>query len=410
MDALFVICRPSTIATFMAPPTRQRDLIGPCSSPSPSCPPVSAGVRLRFTTRTGRRMATEQIEVVAGVDTHSNTHHAAVLDPVGRLLGTREFRSEPSGYLELLSWVQSFGRISLIGVEGTGSYGAGLTRCLRQHQVRAIEVNRPDRRTRRVRGKSDPIDAESAARRALSGVETVIPKDTNTIVESIRVLRIARTGAVKARTAAYNQLKDLIITAPEPLRSTLRGKTLHRVSLEAARLRPDTAQLAVPAQATKLALRTIAIRVGGYNTEIAELDKHLKSLVAVAAPRTHALLGVGVEHAAQLLITAGGNPERLRSESAFAALCAACPIPASSGKTQRHRLNRGGDRDANRTLYMITISRLRYCPDTRAYIERRQASGMSKPEAIRCIKRYIARQTFHTIRADLASLRPLDGP
>jgi len=355
-------------------------------------------------------MATEQIEVVAGVDTHSNTHHAAVLDPVGRLLGTREFRAEPAGYLELLSWVQSFGRISLIGVEGTGSYGAGLTRCLRQHQVRAIEVNRPDRRTRRVRGKSDPIDAESAARRALSGVETVIPKDTNTIVESIRVLRIARTGAVKARTAAYNQLKDLIITAPEPLRSTLRGKTLHRVSLEAARLRPDTAQLAVPAQATKLALRTIAIRVGGYNTEIAELDKHLKSLVAVAAPRTHALLGVGVEHAAQLLITAGGNPERLRSESAFAALCAACPIPASSGKTQRHRLNRGGDRDANRTLYMITISRLRYCPDTRAYIERRQAGGLSKPEAIRCIKRYIARQTFHTIRADLASLRPLDGP
>ena len=169
-------------------------------------------------------------------------------------------------------------------------------------------------------------------------------------------------------------------------------------------------QLAVPAQATKLALRTIAMRVSGYNTEIAELDKHLKSLVAVAAPRTLALLGVGIEHAAQLLITAGGNPERLRSESAFAALCAACPIPASSGETQRHRLNRGGDPDANRTLYMITISRLRYCPDTRAYIERRQAGGLSKREAIRCVKRYIARQTFHTIRADLASLKPLDGP
>jgi transposase len=141
-------------------------------------------------------MTTNQIQVAAGVDTHSNTHHAAVLDPVGRLLGTREFRAEPAGYLELLSWVKSFGHITLIGVEGTGSYGAGLTRCLRQHQIRVIEVNRADRRTRRVRGKSDPIDAESAARRALSGVETVIPKDTNTIVESIRVLRIARTGAV----------------------------------------------------------------------------------------------------------------------------------------------------------------------------------------------------------------------
>jgi transposase len=355
-------------------------------------------------------MTTEQIDVVAGVDTHSNTHHAAVLDPVGRLLATREFRAEPAGYLELLRWVQSFGHITLVGVEGTGSYGAGLTRCLRDHRVRVIEVNRPDRRTRRVRGKSDPLDAESAARRALSGAEKVIPKDTTTIVESIRVLRIARTGAVKARTAAYNQLKDLIITAPEPLRTSLRGKTLHRVSLDAARLRPDTTQLAAPAQATKLALRTIATRISGYNTEIAELDKHLKTLVAEAAPRTLALLGVGVEHAAQLLITAGGNPERLRSEAAFAALCAACPVPASSGKTHRHRLNRAGDRDANRTLYMITISRLRYCPDTRAYIERRQADGLSKPEAIRCVKRYIARQTFRTIRADLATIRPLDSP
>ncbi len=185
---------------------------------------------------------------------------------------------------------------------------------------------------------------------------------------------------------------------------------LHRVSQEAARLRPDATQLAAPAQATKLALRSIAIRIAGFNAEIAELDKHLKTLVAAAAPRTLALLGVGVEHAAQLLITAGGNPERLRSEAAFAALCAACPIPASSGKTNRHRLNRAGDRDANRTLYMITISRLRYCPDTRAYIERRQADGLSKPEAIRCVKRYIARQTFHTIRADLASIRPRDGP
>lgn len=355
-------------------------------------------------------MRTQQLEVVAGVDTHSNTHHAAVLDPVGRLLASREFRANPAGYLEMLEWVRSFGQLALIGVEGTGSYGTGLTRCLREHHVRVIEVNRPDRRARRLRGKSDPLDAESAARRALSGVETAIPKDTTTIVESIRVLRIARTGAVKARTAAYNQLKDLIITAPEPLHSTLRSETLHRVSLEAARLRPDTTELAKPAQATRLALCTIAIRIAGFNAEIAELDKHLKSLVAAAAPRTLALLGVGVQHAAQLLISAGGNPERLRSESAFAALCAACPIPASSGKTHRRRLNRAGDRDANRTLYMITISRMRYCADTRTHIERRQAEGLSKREATRCVKRYIARKTFHTIHADLAAIRPLDSP
>lgn len=355
-------------------------------------------------------MTTPIFDVTGGVDTHSNTNHAAVIDSVGRLLGTREFRADAAGYRQLLSWMQSFGAITCVGVEGTGSYGAGLTRVLRTHRVRVVEVNRPDRRSRRVRGKSDPLDAESAARRALAGEDRVIPKDTTTIVEAIRVLRIARTGAVKSRTAAYNQLKDLIITAPEPLRANLRSKTLHRVSLEAARLRPDQSNLADPNQATKLALRTIAVRITSFNTEIADLDKHLKTLVAAAAPRTLALLGVGVEHAAQLLVTAGGNPQRLRSEAAFAALCAAYPIPASSGKTHRHRLNRAGDRNANRTLYMITISRIRYCSDTRAYIERRQAEGLSKREAIRCVKRYIARQTFHTIRADLASPPALDGP
>jgi transposase len=169
------------------------------------------------------------------------------------------------------------------------------------------------------------------------------------------VLRIARTGAVKSRTAAFNQLKDLIITAPDSLRETLRDKTLQRVAVESARLRPDTSRLADPTQATKLALRTIAVRAAALNTEITALDTQLGELVTAAAPRTLALLGVGTEHAAQLLITAGGNPERLRSEASFAALCAASPIPASSGKTNRHRLNPAGDREANRALHVITL-------------------------------------------------------
>jgi transposase len=266
-----------------------------------------------------------------------------------------------------------------------------------------IEVNRPDRRSRRVRGKSDPLDAESAARRALAGQDHVIPKDTTTIVEAIRVLRIARTGAVKSRTAASNQLKDLLITAPDSLRESLRGNTLQRVARDSARLRPDLTRLADPNQATKLAMRTIAVRVGDLNTEIANLDTRLGELVSIAAPRTLALLGIGTEHAGQLLITAGGNPERLRSEAAFAALCAASPIPASSGKTDRHRLNPAGDRDANRALYMIILSRLRYCPNTKAYAQRRQAEGLSKRETIRCLKRYVARQIYHAIRADLTA-------
>jgi transposase len=353
-------------------------------------------------------MTTRSPRVTGGIDTHTDTHHAAALDDVGRLLGTREFRAGSTGYSELLQWLRSFGTIEQIGIEGTGSYGAGLTRFLRQHDQRVIEVNRPDRRSRRTRGKSDPIDAESAARRALAGEDHVIPKDTTTIVEAIRALRIARTGAVKSRTAAYNQLRDLVLTAPDSLRETLRGKTLHRVAIESTRLRPDLARLTDPTQATKLALRTIGRRVAALNSEIAELDLQLKQLVKRAAPRTLELIGVGTENAAQLLITAGGNPERLRSEAAFAALCAASPIPASSGKTTRHRLNPAGDRDANRALYHITLVRMRYCPQTRAYVQRRQAEGLSKREAIRCVKRYVARQTYHAIRADLAAAAALD--
>jgi len=305
-----------------------------------------------------------------------------------------------------LEWLQSFGSLKRIGVEGTGCYGAGVTRFLRQCDLEVIEVNRPNRRSRRVRGKSDPLDAESAARRALAREDHVIPKDTTTIVEAIRVLRIARTGAVKSRTTAYNQLKDLVITAPDCLRETMRDKTLPRVVQESARWRPDLHRLTDPIQATKLAMRTIASRIADLNSEIASLDAQLDKLVRTAAPRTLGLLGVGTEHAAQLLITAGGNPERLRSEAAFAALCAACPIPASSGKTDRHRLNPAGDRDANRALYMIILSRVRYCATTRAYLERRQADGLSKRETIRCLKRYVAREIYHAVRADLAAGAP----
>jgi transposase len=355
-------------------------------------------------------MTTTTIGVTGGVDTHSDSHHAAALDQVGRLLGTREFPANPAGYQRLLEWLQSFGSLERIGVEGTGCYGAGVTRFLRHRHLEVIEVNRPNRRSRRVRGKSDPLDAESAARRALAGEDHVIPKDTTTTVEAIRVLRIARTGAVKARTAAYNQLKDLIITAPDCLRESTRGKTLPRVAQESARWRPDMDRLADPIQATKLAMRTIASRVAALNVEIAALDAELDKLVRATAPRTLALLGVGTEHAAQLLITAGGNPQRLRSEAAFAALCAACPIPASSGKTNRHRLNPAGDRDANRALYMIILSRLRYCSRTRAYLSRRQADGLSKRETIRCLKRYVAREIYHAVRLDLAATTGLDGP
>lgn len=344
--------------------------------------------------------------VIGGVDTHSQTHHAAVLDHLGRLLATRGFPATGPGYHALLAWLTSFGTLERVGVEGTSSYGAGLTRYLISHGVWVIEVNRPNRQARRQHGKSDPLDAENAARRALSGEQAIIPKDTSSALESIRMLRIARSGAVKARTAGYNQLKDLLITAPEDIRGRWRGKTLYRVSLEAARLRPDTGNLNHPDTAIKIALRSIARRIADLNREISELDHLLAELVAEVAPTTLELVGVGVETAAQLMITAGPNIDRFHGEASFAALCAASPIPASSGKTTRHRLNPGGDRDANKALHTIALVRMRYCPRTRAYIERRMTEGLSKREAIRALKRYIARDLYHALVTDLT--RTLD--
>jgi transposase len=339
--------------------------------------------------------------VIGGVDTHADTHHAAVLDQVGRLLGTREFRANDDGYRQLLAWLESYGPVQCVGVEGTGCYGAGLTRFLSGHHMQVVEVNRPDRRMRRVRGKSDPLDAENAARRALAGAEAAVPKDTTTVVESIRVLRVARDGAIKARTVALNQLKDLITTAPDALRAALRGKPLRTVAVEAGRLRPDSKRLADPIQGTKAAMRSIAARIVELDKEIAALDAQLEGLVTQTAPRTTALLGVSTQHASQLLVTAGANPHRLRSEAAFAALCGASPIPASSGKTTRHRLNPAGDRAANRALHMIAVVRMRWDPATRDYVHRRTKEGLSKREILRCLKRFIARQAYHAITADL---------
>ena len=345
--------------------------------------------------------------VTGGVDAHTDTHDAAALDERGRLLGARTFPTTPDGNRALLAWLASFGAVAVIGVESTGSYAAGLVRYLRSRDIDVVEVNRPHAHTRRRRGKSDPIDAEMAARQALSGHATVIPKLTDGIVEAIRQLRLARESAVKARTAAFNQLTEMIVTVPDELREHLAArKTTRGKTTLCSRLRPDLGRLHEPAQAAKLALRSIARRVAELDREIAAIEEHLAPLVASAAPRTTQLLAVSTGHAGQLLVTAGQNIERLHSDGAFAALCGASPIPVSSGRRDRYRLNHGGDRDANRALHMIAVCRLRYCQRTRAYAQRRVAEGKTKPEIIRCLKRYIARELFHTLCADLADLAP----
>jgi transposase len=342
--------------------------------------------------------------VIGGVDTHGRTHHAAVIDEHGRLLGDREFPADTCGYQQLLGWLRRHGQLRAVGVEGTSSYGAGLTQVLIDQQVTVLEINRPDRRARRQRGKSDPLDAEAAARAVLAGVATAVPKGRDGIVAAIRVLRAARSGAIKSRTAAINQLKGLLVTAPAPVREALQGQSTPALVAACVRLRPDPARLADPLQATKAALQALAQRIQDLEAEIALADERLGKLVATAAPRTMALFAIGVDHAGQLLTTAGDHPDRLRGEGPFAHLCGVAPIPASSGRTRRHRLHRGGDRAANRALHLAVVVRLRWCPRTRAYAARRTAEGLSKPEIMRCAKRYLAREVYHALKADFEAL------
>jgi transposase len=347
-------------------------------------------------------MADLKTTVIGGVDCHLESHHAVAIDAQGRRLGDQSFPASRSGYHQLLSWLQQFGRIHAVGVESTASYGAGLTRALVAAGCHVIEVNQPHRQLRHRHGKTDAIDAEGAARKVLSGEALSLPKDTTGSVEAIRQLRLVRASAVKARSAALAQLGELIATAPAALRERLTpSPSLHAQAISCARLRADHASLHEPLQAAKLALHSLSRRILALDREIASIETHLDTLVASVAPRTTASLGVGTITAAQLVISVSHNAERLANEADFAHLCGVAPIPASSGKTQRHRLNRGGDRQANAALYLIAVCRLRYCERTRAYAARRTAEGRSKRDILRCLKRYIARELFGLLRADL---------
>lgn len=340
--------------------------------------------------------------VTGGVDTHGQTHHAAVIDSVGRQLGDREFPTTPAGYRQLTGWLRGHGELERVGVEGTGAYGAALARHLHVEGITVVEVDRPDRKARRAHGKSDPLDAYAAARAALSGSATGVPKQRDGQVEAIRALRVARRSAVKARTQAMNQLRALLLTGPAALREQLRHLSPTVLVATCAALRPSC-DLADPEQAVKTALRRLARRYRTLGEEIADADADLQVLVTAAAPELLALQGVGIDVAGQLLATAGDNPDRLRSEASFAHLCGVAPIPASSGRTHRHRLNRGGDRAANHALHTVVLCRLRYDPRTRIYVERRTKQGLSKAEIMRCLKRYIAREIYNAFEPDTAT-------
>lgn len=344
------------------------------------------------------RMAHEdQGGVTVGVDTHLEVHVAAAFtSDLGRPRGHLEIETTPAGYRCLLNWARGLGGDVRFGVEGTSSYGAGLARFLREAGCTVIEVSRPNRRMRHSRGKSDLVDAEAAARAVLSGDAKGMAKCDDDHVGMIKSLRVVRRSAVRSTTQTTNQMKALIVTAPTELREQLRCLSGTRLIDTAAALRPGP--ITTPTAAVKLALKGLAQRHQLLTAEVATLDAELERLTVAAAPKLCALTGVGADVAGALLTAVGDNPERMRSESAFAHLCGVAPLPASSGKTTgRHRLNSGGNRQANGALWRIVITRLSCHQGTKDYLARRTREGMSKKEIIRCLKRYVAREVYRTL-------------
>jgi transposase len=334
-------------------------------------------------------------EVILGVDTHNDVHAAAVITAQGVLLANRNFPATGAGYRALVGWVDTLGILRRAGVEGTGSYGAALARHLRAAGVEVIEVNAPDKATRRRRGKTDTLDAEAAARAVLSGRASGSAKTGDGPVEMLRMFKLAKDSAIKARTQTINQLKAVLVAADPHLREALSGLTNTVLIRRCAQLESTTPQDVT--SAAVYTLRLLAGRILELTKEICDLVHHITDTITVHCPRLLTRRGVGPDNAAALLITAGDNPDRLHSEASFAALCGVNPLEASSGKTHRRRLNRGGDRQANSALYRIALSRLRWDTRTRDYLTRRTTEGKTRREAIRCLKRYLAREIYQII-------------
>jgi transposase len=332
--------------------------------------------------------------VTGGVDTHLDSHVAAAVDANGGVLGVESFAATAAGFAALHQWLGEFGVVTRVGVEGTGAYGAGLARHLRGCGVEVVEVDRPNRQLRRRVGKTDQLDAVEAARAVLSGRASGIAKHADGDVEAMRALLIARRSARSARIVCLNQIRHLGFTAPEALRAQFHGVSRTALARQSAALRPRSDGDTVT-YATKLAMRALGRRVLAADDDTVQIDLELERLVRRCAPSLLELFGVGVVTAAMLLVAAGDNPERVRSEGAWALLCGVAPLEASTGKqTRRHRLNRGGNRQANHALWRIVFTRMASDERTRAYVQRRLDDGKSKAEIMRILKRYVARETY----------------
>lgn len=337
--------------------------------------------------------------IVIGVDTHKHIHVAAVMDSIGGVLATLTIATDAAGFKQLLEWATGFGKVIAFGIEGTGSYGAGLTSFVRRHGHKVIEVSRPDRRLRRLNGKSDTLDAENAARAVLAGFATAVPKTADGSVEMIRQLKVAHDTAVKGRSATMVTLKAMLVHAPEQLRKEAAGKTQIKLARHCAALRPR--KLDSPDDSIRYTLRSIARRWISLDDEAHELSDLIAELVNARAPHLVEEFGIGVDTAAEILIVAGDNPERIKSEAAFAKLAGISPVPTGSGMTSgKHRINHGGHRQLNAAIYRTVIVRMRFHEPTLAYVARRTTEGKSKRDIIRCLKRYVIREVYHLIKTN----------
>jgi transposase len=335
--------------------------------------------------------------IVIGVDTHKYAHVAVALDSLGARLGDTVITVNRAGYAEFEQWAHQLGQLITFGVEGTGSYGAGLASFLRRRGHRVVEVNRPDRRIRHLHGKDDPIDAESAARAVLSGVATATPKSADGSAEMIRQIKIAKDTAVKSRSQAIITLKTVIVNSPPELREELEHLTDKNLIERCADVSNDG--MATLVDAARYTLHSLAERYRELDREVRLHDLVLATLTRRAAPALTGLFGIGADSAAELLVVVGDNPDRIQSEAALAKLCGACPVPASSGNTTRHRLNRGGHRQANAALHRIIVVRMRFHEPTISYVARRTSEGKTKREIMRCLKRSLIREIYQILVA-----------
>ena len=348
------------------------------------------------------------VDFVIGVDTHKSSHTGAVVDVGGAVHAVTTLPADAFGYRRLLTFgrAQAPGR-RLWAIEGTGSFGRGLTTFLLEQQERVVEVDRPARPARRNGAKSDDLDAVRAAREALSREYLAQPRRRGDR-EALRVLLRTRQGAVNAKQRAMCHLQALIVTAPQALREQLQAKTTTDAVVRCARLRTGVQQSGEH-RATILTLRATARRILALEAEAYDHESLMQELVRSAAPALLDESGIGVLTAAELLC-AWSHPGRLRSEAAFAALAGVAPISASSGKVIRHRLNRGGDRQLNRALHTIVLTRLTHHPETKAYAARRAREGKTTREIKRCLKRHVARRLFKLLERLGAPLTPAITP